>query len=177
MNTCMDHAVGCRQDRSRRARRPSRGWRFLTERNPGERALGDRYERRFRVSTTAAGNLDWHSARTSTSPGAIPATYTGPATLSATPDAVMTAPPYEWPTSRTGPGPARSRISCTRPQEQAEPVRYDPAARQDTSVRRHRSTNRSTAFRRKPLNRRWGGWGSNPRPTDYEKHCSVHRAR
>ena len=82
---------------------------------PGERALGDRHERRFRVSTTAAGNLDWHSARTSTSPGAIPATYTGPATLSATPDAVMTAPPYEWPTSRTGPGPARSCISCTRP--------------------------------------------------------------
>ena len=23
-------------------------------------------------------------------------------------------------------------------------------------------------------NRRWGGWGSNPRPTDYEKYGSVH---
>ena len=24
---------------------------------------------------------------------------------------------------------------------------------------------------------RWGGWGSNPRPTDYEKHGPVHSAR
>jgi hypothetical protein len=23
----------------------------------------------------------------------------------------------------------------------------------------------------------WGGWGSNPRPADYEKHGFVHRAR
>ena len=26
-------------------------------------------------------------------------------------------------------------------------------------------------------NRRWGGWGSNPRPTDYENYGSMHRAR
>ena len=25
--------------------------------------------------------------------------------------------------------------------------------------------------------RRWGGWGSNPRPADYEKYGPVHRAR
>jgi hypothetical protein len=42
---------------------------------------------------TAAGNLDWNSATTSPSSGAIPATYTSPTTLSASPDAVMTAPP------------------------------------------------------------------------------------
>jgi hypothetical protein len=53
--------------------------------------------------TTAAGNLDWNSTMTSPSSGAIPATYTSPTTLFATPDAVMTAPPYEWATSSTGP--------------------------------------------------------------------------
>ena len=26
-------------------------------------------------------------------------------------------------------------------------------------------------------NRRWGGWGSNPRPADYENYGPVHRAR
>jgi hypothetical protein len=26
-------------------------------------------------------------------------------------------------------------------------------------------------------NRRWGGWGSNSRPTDYENYGHVHRGR
>jgi hypothetical protein len=26
-------------------------------------------------------------------------------------------------------------------------------------------------------NRRWGGWGSNPRPADYENYGPVHRRR
>jgi hypothetical protein len=32
-----------------KARPPGRGWRFLAERDSGERALGDRHERRLRV--------------------------------------------------------------------------------------------------------------------------------
>jgi hypothetical protein len=28
-----------------------------------------------------------------------------------------------------------------------------------------------------PQVRRWGGWGSNPRPADYEKYGLVHHAR
>ena len=27
------------------------------------------------------------------------------------------------------------------------------------------------------VSRRWGGWGSNPRPADYEKYGLMHRAR
>jgi hypothetical protein len=29
---------------------------------------------------------------------------------------------------------------------------------------------------RRIYHHRWGGWGSNPRPADYEKHGPVHRA-
>jgi len=28
-----------------------------------------------------------------------------------------------------------------------------------------------------PQVRRWGGWGSNPRPADYENYGPVHRVR
>jgi hypothetical protein len=28
-----------------------------------------------------------------------------------------------------------------------------------------------------PVRLRWGGWGSNPRPADYEKYGPVHRVR
>src|SRR5260370_9272782 len=51
----------------------------------------------------AAAQLDCSAPRSSPSSGANPATYTSPTTSSATPAAGMTAPPYEWPTSSTGP--------------------------------------------------------------------------
>ena len=49
MNVWMDRAVGGRQDRPGGAYPPGWSWRFLGERNSGERPLGDRHERRLRV--------------------------------------------------------------------------------------------------------------------------------
>src|SRR6266849_9589485 len=57
MNIWMDRAVGGRQDGPRRARPPGRGWRFLAERDSGERALGDRHERCLRVWQVGAERL------------------------------------------------------------------------------------------------------------------------
>ena len=53
--------------------------------------------------SAAPGKFDCSEPRSSPSSGANPATYTSPTTLSVTPAALMTAPPYEWPTSSTGP--------------------------------------------------------------------------
>src|SRR6185312_9213771 len=49
------------------------------------------------------GKRPWRSLTDSPSLGATPATYTSPATLSELPATVITAPPYECPTSTTGP--------------------------------------------------------------------------
>ena len=49
------------------------------------------------------GKRPWRSLTDSPSSGTTPATYTSPTTLSELPATVITAPPYEWPTSTTGP--------------------------------------------------------------------------
>src|SRR4029077_13910587 len=48
------------------------------------------------------GKRPCRSLTDSPSSGATPATYTSPATLAELPATVITAPPYEWPTSTTG---------------------------------------------------------------------------
>src|SRR6516164_10267580 len=49
------------------------------------------------------GKRPCRSLTDSPSSGTTPATYTSPATLSELPATVITAPPYEWPTTTTGP--------------------------------------------------------------------------
>ena len=49
------------------------------------------------------GKRSWRPLTVSPSSGATPATYTSPATFSEVPATVITAPPYEWPTSTIGP--------------------------------------------------------------------------
>ena len=48
------------------------------------------------------------------------------------------------------------------------PIRFQSSLRQPSGNRF------SGTF---PQVRQWGGWGSNPRPADYEKYGFVHHAR